>query len=394
MALTEVFHTEDQVSDARRVHFVRRFEGIASDLTLGAGGWTGTGLPAVGDAFATGTWTNKITPRCYRMVPDANADVEKVFVLAHYSAYRTQGTASGTLIELDWSRDHAVNYKGEWRGYRRYGCPDADAETHRATLSATTWTINSVAMRPYDVQVEKDPMCPGISILTCHFHWVDNPSAYQTGRATLEVKDDPIIEELTHGIDANGALDATAPINAPDATEPYYWKLVQGSNVKKTPRRWLVVKAGFSTANLAWSTWEGWADKLNTADLSLATYPTIGAGTLKFHTAEVPPYAFLDPSAKVVPVRFIFEHRPNGFPVTKAQKFVRLARKEYAVTENDDPNGTRDYMKPDGTSNGTSTAGADFRLVWQERKVGDPVTRTITKSATADFTSLYSILAW
>jgi hypothetical protein len=397
MALTEIIGSRPERKGGR-IYFTRKWEALKTQVVAGASGWVGSGitLPAYGDALGitSMTWTNAIEPRLYDLELVPHHTRAKTYIVGRYSAPLTQGAASGTLIELYNSQDHGVNYKGEWQGYRRYACPDADALTHRATLQTTTWTINSVAMRPTSVHVEKDPQCPGVSLLVCYFHWIDNPAAYQVGRATLEIKDDPIIEELTHGVDANGALDATAPICVPDATEPYYWKLVQGSNKKKTPRRWLILKAGFATANLAWSTWEGWADKLNASQMTLTGYPTIAAKTLKFHTAEVPAYHFLDPSSKVVPVRFVFEHRPNGFPACKAQKFVRVARKEYAVTENDNPNGVRDYMKPDGTSNGTSTVGAKYRLVWQERKVGAAADRTIQKAEDADFTSVYNTLVW
>lgn len=397
MALQEIIGSRREIKTGSRITVIRKWECLKTEITVTGGGlWVGSGitLPAKGDALDIGSWTNKVTPRIYDLQLVPHRTRKKTYVVATYGAPQCQGVAAGTLIELAHSQDHGVTYKGEWHGYRRYSCPDADVLTHRATLQTTTWTINAVAMRPYDVSVAIDPGCPGTSILTCMFHWVDNPAAYQVSRATLEIKNDPIIERMTHAIKTDGTIDDTAPIEAPDATEPYYWKPVQGSNLKKTPRRWIIIKVGFTTATLAWSTWDAWTDKLNAGALSLSTYPTIALGTLKFHHAEVPAYEFLDPSAKVVPVRFLFEHRPLGFPALMAQKLVRVARKEYCVTENDDPNGTRDYMKPDGNSNGATTTGAKFRLVWREKRVGAAVARTIHTNNNADFTSLYGIMVW
>lgn len=91
MAITETYHTEIQSNDSRERQFTRYFEGLTADLTLGANGWTGTGLPLIGDQYPYGTWTSKVTPRCVSVQIDPNPRVGFIGIISTYACPRVLG---------------------------------------------------------------------------------------------------------------------------------------------------------------------------------------------------------------------------------------------------------------------------------------------------------------
>lgn len=91
MALAEVWHSREGRKGARSVYFVRIFEGLKTDFSEGAGGWTASGLPVIGDAYPYCTWSSKVTPRCISVDVDPRFTGYKARVVATYSTPRILG---------------------------------------------------------------------------------------------------------------------------------------------------------------------------------------------------------------------------------------------------------------------------------------------------------------
>jgi hypothetical protein len=396
MALAEKINGRRQIETGSRITYIRQYECLKTEITMGAGGWVGQNgvtLPAKGDALDIGTWTNKITPRVYDLQKVPHRTRAKTYILVYYGAPQCQGTASGSLVEHADSQRYWVDYRGRWFGYRKYSCLDADAATHRATLQTTAWTVNSISMRPRDVNVYPDMSCPGTSIIVCRFHFEDNPWQYRTGAATLGILGNGVPYRMLKDVD--GKVIEGPSSDAAEAAAGIYYRIVTGSNIILKDRAFIAIKTGYAPANLAWATWNGWYGKTNSAQLTLTNFPTIEIGELKCISVEVPSYEFLDPTTQVVPVIFKFEYRKGGWPTLTVEKVKDEIIKQYVLSPNDDPtSGTRTYIKPDGTDT-TTASEAKWRTITRTRRVvqdADAGARTLHN--TADFSSIYTLLAW
>ena len=78
---------------ADAVTLERRFEVDDSALSEGSGGWTATGLPAVGDAYPSGTWS--ITPKVAKIELDNKYTPAKTLVTVTYAGYQAWGDVTG-----------------------------------------------------------------------------------------------------------------------------------------------------------------------------------------------------------------------------------------------------------------------------------------------------------
>jgi len=88
MAITELKHSRIQRNDPNYRRFQRIFKGLLADLSEGAGGWVGSGLPEQGDAYPYGTWASKITPVCVSVDIDPRDNGEKIRIIAVYVGRR------------------------------------------------------------------------------------------------------------------------------------------------------------------------------------------------------------------------------------------------------------------------------------------------------------------
>ncbi|KAF0156310.1 MAG: hypothetical protein FD189_1115 [Elusimicrobia bacterium] len=397
MALTELMSARRQTNTGSRVTVIRRWKAPTSQVIQGAGGWVGSGitLPAKGDALPYGTFTNMVTPRCFDVKVDPKYRRKTVLVTAYYGAPMCQGAASTTRVEWADSQISSVDYRGRWTGLRRWECPDADAVTHRTALLAASWTVNGIAMRPRSVRIDPDMACPGYSTLTCEYHFDANPWHFRTGAATLGIVSNGVPFRMLHDVSTPPRVIEGPSDVAAEAADRIFYRIKEGSNIILKERAFLTVKTGYAPANLAWTTWLGWSGKTNSGALSLANFPTIAIGKLKCLSVEVPSYAFLDPDSQVVPVIFRFEWRKDGWPTLTCQKVKREAILQRVLSPNDDPASvTRTYIKNDG-SDTTTASEAKWRIVYEVRLVkqdADAGARVLHD--TADFSSVYTLLAW
>ncbi len=91
MAVRELYHGRTQTQEAFTITYVRVLRCLQSDISEGAGGWTGSGVPAKGDSYPWGTWTSRITPVCNRVVVDPRYSKMYGRIWAYYSAPRAWG---------------------------------------------------------------------------------------------------------------------------------------------------------------------------------------------------------------------------------------------------------------------------------------------------------------
>jgi hypothetical protein len=94
MALVEVEASRSEQQHALSIGAVRAFECLLTELTQGAGGWTGNGITIVakGDAYGLGTWTGKVEPRCHTVnVTPHSPSLDKARIVAYYAAPRIFG---------------------------------------------------------------------------------------------------------------------------------------------------------------------------------------------------------------------------------------------------------------------------------------------------------------
>jgi hypothetical protein len=85
----ELAHSRIMQKTGDQITLVRRYEVTDTDLSEGSLGWTATGLPAMGDAYSTGTWN--IKPKVSKIDLDRKYTPSKTLVTVTYTGYLAWG---------------------------------------------------------------------------------------------------------------------------------------------------------------------------------------------------------------------------------------------------------------------------------------------------------------